>query len=42
MRRVKLGLGVLLFTLVLSLFISAVFAQDVHITVLISKGEIQA
>ncbi|HAN95450.1 ABC transporter substrate-binding protein [Candidatus Darwinibacter acetoxidans] len=42
MRRVKLGLGVLLFTLVLSLFSAAVLAQDVHITVLNSKGEIQA
>ena len=42
MRRVKLGLSVLLFTLVLSLFSAAVLAQDVHITVLNSKGEIQA
>jgi len=41
-RRVKLGLSVLLFTLVLSLFSAAVLAQDVHITVLNSKGEIQA
>ena len=37
-----LGLSVLLFTLVLSLFCSAVLAQDVHITVLNTKGEIQA
>ena len=42
MRREKLGLSVLLFTLVLSLFSAAVLAQDVHITVLNSKGEIQA
>ena len=42
MRRVKLSLSVLAFTLVLSLFTAVVSGQDVQITILNSKGEIQA
>lgn len=42
MSRIKLRLSVLVLALVLSLFSAAAFAQDVHITVLNSKGEIQA
>ena len=41
MSRVKLSLSVLVLALVLSLS-SAVLAADVHVTVLNSKGEIQA
>ena len=42
MRRIRLGLSVLVFTLVLSLFGAVVSAEEVKITVLNSKGEIQA
>lgn len=42
MSRIKSGLSVLVIALVLSLFSAAALAQDVHITILNSKGEIQA
>lgn len=42
MSRIKAGLSMLVFVLVVSLFSAAALAQNVHITVLNSKGEIQA
>lgn len=42
MRRVKSGVSLLVVVLLLSLFSVVALAEDVHITILNSKGEIQA